>query len=266
MQDTVPPEQHVPQDFPASPATSDETQIPAEAGQDDPSPGPANVGYASQQSLANDSRHGAVDRGGPVRRGGRLTLEDNEVFPERRARRGELIALTLMEDSRREGRLNRKLFRRLHNDMLKKMEKVSTVLEKLENSEIEDIQNTERHRRRMLESMDSLMDLAKVMLQEQRQRNNYQAPGSCDRTLGCKSVPSSVLAGRKKKSKTNNCTPTPAMTVSQVLIGETQDEGAAPSLVPCTQPTQESPQQTQPEAVGEKTKRVIKKKQIYSPS
>ncbi|KAH0624402.1 hypothetical protein JD844_031811, partial [Phrynosoma platyrhinos] len=103
MLDPVPPEQHVPKEFPDSPASSDETQIPAKAGQDDPSSGPVSMGYASQQSLANESQHGAMDRGGPVRRGGRLALADNEVFPERRARRGELIALTLMEDSKREG-------------------------------------------------------------------------------------------------------------------------------------------------------------------
>ncbi|KAH0620862.1 hypothetical protein JD844_021716, partial [Phrynosoma platyrhinos] len=88
-----------------------ETLITGEGAQEEATQSPAAASQSSGQSVGNKSQQGAVVRRVAVRSIVRQVRADEDI-PDRRARRGELIARTIIEDSRREGRLNRALARR----------------------------------------------------------------------------------------------------------------------------------------------------------
>ncbi|KAH0624498.1 hypothetical protein JD844_032026 [Phrynosoma platyrhinos] len=155
----------VPLELPELPMASDETLITGEGAQEEPTQSPGATTQSSGQSVG-ESQQGAVVRRVPVRSVVRHVRADEDI-PDRRARWGKLIGRTVIEDSRREGRLNCALARRLNNSLLRAMERDSDTLESLAHSYREDLEETARHRERFYGYMEQLINIARESVQEQ---------------------------------------------------------------------------------------------------
>ncbi|KAH0622178.1 hypothetical protein JD844_024261 [Phrynosoma platyrhinos] len=192
-------------------------------------------------------------------------VRDEEDIPDRRARRGKLIARTIIEDSRREGQLNCALARRQHKSLLRTIGREAASLESLARSYRKDLAVTAQYRQWMFGYMQDLINVCHESFQEQQNRTAVM-----ERALAwMETAPGSLRWVCKNKTKSK---PAPeSITGTQILLGDLGDEGPAPAtcLVPCSEPTQtqENTQNSQPsQSVLGKTKRLIKKKQLYSPS
>ncbi|KAH0630400.1 hypothetical protein JD844_013396 [Phrynosoma platyrhinos] len=135
--DPHPPEDMDPQDLPSSPAASDETVISGEEPQEEATQSPGGETQATR-NVGSDSPQEAAVRRAPVHTVVCWVWEEEDI-PDRRARRGEIIARTIIEDSRREGCLNRTLARRQHKSLLRSIGREASSLESLAQSYRKDL-------------------------------------------------------------------------------------------------------------------------------
>ncbi|KAH0620683.1 hypothetical protein JD844_021361 [Phrynosoma platyrhinos] len=261
--DPHPGEDMVLQDLLESPAASDETLITGEGPQEEATQSPGGETQDSGPNVGNDSPQEAAVRRVPVRSVVCQVRADEDI-PDRRARRGELIARIIIEDSRREGQLNRALARHQHNSLLWTIGRDSDALESLAHSYHKDLAETAQYRQRMFGYMEQLINVALESVQEQQELRT----ALMSRELGCKTeAPGSLSGACNKKSKSQAGPHSTPVTGSQILFGDSGDEGPAACLVPCSEATQDDTQNCQPsETVPGKPKRLIKKKQLYCPS
>ncbi|KAH0621152.1 hypothetical protein JD844_022197 [Phrynosoma platyrhinos] len=171
-------------------------------------------------------------------------------IPDRRAMRGELIARTLIEDSRREGRLNCALARCQHGSLLRTITRDSTALESLACSYRRDILATARHWQRIYWYMDDLINVCWENVQEQwnrtavieREQRNRTAVMECGQRAieGLRTEVCSMAGALQQLATTRPVPEIQEVTGgTQVLFEDSGDEGPAPScLVPSSEPTQ----------------------------
>ncbi|KAH0617838.1 hypothetical protein JD844_016472 [Phrynosoma platyrhinos] len=191
----------------------------------------------------------------------------DEDIPDRRARSGELIVCTIIEDSRREGRLNRALARRQHKSLLQTIGREAGSLESLARSYRKDLAVTAQYRQWMFSQMQDLINVCRESVQEQQNRTAVMEHA----LAWMQTAPGSLCWVHKNKTKSKPAPESSPITGTQILFGDSGDEGpaTAPCLVPCSEPTQtqENTQNSQPsQSVPGKTKRLIKKKKLCSPS
>ncbi|KAH0630670.1 hypothetical protein JD844_013943 [Phrynosoma platyrhinos] len=220
--DPHPAKDMVPPDLPESPAASDETLITGEGAQEEATQSPGAKSQASGQSVGNKSQQGACQCVPLSARCGQMRISHTGEPGG-----GELIARTIIEDSRREGRLNRAQARRLHNSLLQAMERDSDALESLAHFYRKDLEQTAQHRERFYGYIEQLINVSRESVQEQRELRLAMY----SRELGHKTiVPGSLPGTRKKKSKTQAALHSTLLTGSQILFGDSGDEGPA---LPC---------------------------------
>ncbi|KAH0621574.1 hypothetical protein JD844_023028 [Phrynosoma platyrhinos] len=167
--DPHPTEDMEPQDLPSSHAASDETMISGEGPQEEATQSPGGETQATGPKVGSDSPQEAAVRRVPVCTVVRRVRADEDI-PDRRARRGEFIARTIIEDCRREGRLNRVLARRQHKSLLWTIRREAASLESLARSYCKDLAVTAQHRQRMFRYMEELINICRESMQEQRNR------------------------------------------------------------------------------------------------
>ncbi|KAH0621565.1 hypothetical protein JD844_022991 [Phrynosoma platyrhinos] len=240
--DPHPAEDMEPQDLPSSPAASDD-RILSDGGKHIKGNAVLASAYRCLPGLGRRGYHG------------------------QKSQEGELIARTILEDSRREGRLNCVLARHQHKSLLRTIGREAASLESLAWSYRKDLAATAQHRQRMFRYMEELINVCWESVQEQRNRTALK-----ERELARKNTaPGSLHWARKNKTKSHPGPPSSPLTGTQILFGDSGDEGPAPApcLVSCSEATQtqDDTQNSQPsQSVPGKTKRLIKKKQLYSPS
>ncbi|KAH0625038.1 hypothetical protein JD844_033068 [Phrynosoma platyrhinos] len=164
--DPHPPEDMDPQDIPSSPAASEETMISGEGPQEEATQSPGGETQATGSNVGSNSPQEAAVSWVPVRTIVHRVCADEEI-PDRRARRGELIARTIIEDSRREGRLNRVLARRQHKSLLRTIGREAASLESLARSYHKDLAVTAQHRQQMFRYIEELINICQESVEEQ---------------------------------------------------------------------------------------------------
>ncbi|KAH0619381.1 hypothetical protein JD844_008030, partial [Phrynosoma platyrhinos] len=158
------PENIQPQDFLASPAGSDETRISREGPVIESTHLPAEE---TQAMVAMESPQEAAVRRAPARTVARRRTSTLDI-PDRRAMRGELIVRDMIQDSRREGRLNRTLQSHQHGSLIRSLGRDAGALDSLARSYLRDILATARHWQRLYRYMDKLVNVCQDSVQVQR--------------------------------------------------------------------------------------------------
>ncbi|KAH0622557.1 hypothetical protein JD844_024958 [Phrynosoma platyrhinos] len=169
--ETPPPEESEPQDLPSSPAANDETQISGEGHQEQAFQSPAGETQATgPNEVSGTPQETAVWRV-PLHTVVRRVRADEE-FQDRRARRGELIARTIIKDSRQEGRLNCVLARRQHQSLLRALRNDSITLESLARTLRKDSASAAQHRHQLYSYLDRLIVAGKESVVQKCHRND----------------------------------------------------------------------------------------------
>ncbi|XP_042309038.1 uncharacterized protein LOC121923016 isoform X2 [Sceloporus undulatus] len=103
------------------------------------------------------------------------------LLRDRRARRGERIALSIMESTNKQESITRKYQRELANDYLQRTDQYPAILKEIAESFWRDVRSSEQDRRAMLDCMRSLAKVAKKMLEAREETYDHAntVDGSC---------------------------------------------------------------------------------------